>query len=366
VKKSNPTSYAPILFASGDVGGARSLLPVIKLCEKNGIPFKVLNHGFITTEVSGKIFFKENAFSTLAFSSSVKDTIPLTLARNAQKAGVPVLHLLDMWSNYRNRLEMDDLPLFKPEIYAVMDNFSAEQTIKSGIANLTVKVTGQPALASLSDAYNQYFTKDNQITSKFFNQNFQKKSHGFNPEKSLLLFVSEPVSNDQGESDRSPNFRGYTERTVLELFCKSLQHKAETLEIGILPHPRENISEITEIWNKYKGELKGKIIQKTNGRDAVFMADGISGMASILLYEAWLIGKPTLSIQPQLQASELRMIGNKRGVFFTDTNKNISTLISQWLSAVYKKEYSINPELTVHKSSSQNVLDLIIKLRGTT
>ena len=39
-----------VLFASGDVGGARALLPVMQVCEDKGLPFVLLAHGHLVQE----------------------------------------------------------------------------------------------------------------------------------------------------------------------------------------------------------------------------------------------------------------------------------------------------------------------------
>jgi hypothetical protein len=355
-----------VLFTSGDVGGARALLPVIRLCEQKKIPFAVFDHGYVSNEIQPswptveakeetnyELIFQQNKISLLVFTSSVKDTIPLALARNARKNGIPVLHVLDNWGGYRRRMEMDGHPPLIPDSYAVMDDFSAVQAVNAGIPASSITVTGQPALASLSEEYKSYTLK---------NKHSLKKACGFTLEKPLIVFVSEPAEQDQGASVSSSTYRGYTEKTVLRLLCKMIQPYADDFEIGILPHPRENQMGLSDVWNECKGRLKGHIIRPKNGRDAILMSDGVSGMVSILLYEAWLLGKPVISIQPELRFQELRMLEKKSSIFFVDSAEKIETLTHEWLAAVDKRKSAPCKELCLHESSPENVLKIIKKI----
>ena len=84
--------FMKVVFASGDVGGARALLPVMELCENKSVPFVMLEHGHIVSEApkrwekvsfgdeqdlaTVKSLFKRNNIGVLVFASSVKDAIP--------------------------------------------------------------------------------------------------------------------------------------------------------------------------------------------------------------------------------------------------------------------------------------------------
>ena len=358
-----------VLFASGDIGGARALLPVIALCARNSLPFAVLEHGHIITELPERwqrvslngeqdwtaveSFYKRNDIGLLVFASSVKDSTVLTLARRAKELNILVIHVLDGWTSYRRRMEMDGLPAFVPDVYAVMDDLALQGAVKDGIDESVLKITGQPALASLSNEYASWQKMD---TLK------ERERLGFDSNKTMITFVSEPVKQDQGASSASPQYRGYTEKIVLRLFCDVLQPYADEIEIGLLPHPRENVEELLNFWNACRGSLKGGLVYVNKGRESLFLADGVAGMASLLLYEAWLLGKPVISLQPGLKLAPLRMLERRNGVVFVDSREAISASVATWVSNIRPGMWSIpRPELQIHETAPDKILTLVEK-----
>lgn len=346
-----------ILFVAGDVGGARALLPVAAECERRHLSFAVLSHGHIADELPGHwpmvslppgfpgnpatAWFTGLDVTSLIFGSSVHDTLPLTLARQAKEMGIFLVHVLDNWSNYRRRLEHDGLPVLIPDRYTVMDRLAQEAAIADGVPDAVIRVTGQPALASLVEEC----------------AGLPRKHRRQGPVQ--LLFVSEPAEADQGSGPASANFRGYTEKTVLRLLCRSLQPYADQVILSILPHPRENRQTLVGLWEENRLNLDGMILAKTNGRQQVLAADGVIGMASILLYEAWLIGKPALSLQPGVLDQSLRMLAQRPGVCFIDTEEKIVGALAPWLEIVSKDGGRPQPDLARHQEAAVRILALL-------
>jgi len=344
-----------ILFAGGDVGGCRALLPVIHACKEKNLPFAVLAHGHMLKENapdwpmpappsdkdSLEDWLGSRGVTLILFASSVHDTLPLTLARAGQRAGLPVIHVLDNWSSYRNRLENDGLPPFMPDHYALMDEMALKAAMKEGLPENMLVITGQPALAGLADSAARHPAP---VPQKPFS----------------LLFVSEPAEADQGSDPGNPAFRGYTEKDVLRLLCAALQPWMDDLFLHLLPHPREERSGLAAVWEENRGGLKGRVLDQAtaHGREEVLKADGIMGMTSILLYEAWLLGKPVLSFQPGLRQQSLAQLASRPGVFFTDKKKELSPLLSLWLGTPFHKPPVPRKDLTRHSQAASRILDL--------
>lgn len=358
-----------VMFASGDIGGARALLPVMEFCERKSLPFVMLEHGHIISEAPkrwGRVslgdefdmtiaesLFKRNDIGVIVFASSVKDAIPLKLARWARELNISVIHVLDNWTGYRRRMEMDGLPAFTPDIYTAIDDFAFEEAIKEGIDESGLKITGQPALASLSREYR--FRKELDIRN-------ERTRLGIAPGKIFIVFVSEPVEHDQGASPSSPEFRGYTEKIVLRLFCEVLQPYSNTIEIGLLPHPREDVDSFLNHWNECCGSLKGSLLRLGNGRESLFCADAVAGMASILLYEAWLLGKSVISLQPGLRHKQLRMLQKRSDVIFNDSYEGITTSLESWVTAIQTDNWTaLRPEAQLHEKAPENIFRLVEK-----
>jgi hypothetical protein len=271
------------------------------------------------------------------FASSVKDAVALSLARDAEAQGIPTIHVIDSWTMYRDRMATDGRPPFIPTLYAVIDDLAAESAAAAGIPRAVLRITGQPAL---------------DLTGTHVAAGI---SHH---DKVRLLFVSEPAAADQGTSAASPTFRGYTEATVLPLFCRALQPLAGTLEVHLLPHPREKPGEVEAAWAAHKGNLQGAVMAQ-NALEGLGRFDGIAGMASLLLYQAWLLGRPVLSIQPGLRVDALRQIGQRQGVVLIDQAADATEKIYAWATGVAANQpLQPRPELALHARSAEHILTL--------
>jgi len=355
------------LFASGDVGGARAIIPIIGRCLEQGIGIVFTDNGQISKEAPNhwrkvspealgskallETFLQQNNIRVFIFASSLQDSMALSLARQIKQLQRPVIHILDNWTSYRSRMETDGLPVFSPDHYAVMDDMAYRAAIADGIDESTLMITGQPALANLAAEFARWETRmDRSILSH----------EGFDPDKRLIAFISEPVAHDQGSTPETPGYRGYTEKEVLRRFCDLLQPFAQDIQIAILPHPRENQDALAQLWQANKGELFGKVLNLTRGRYGVFMSDGVAGMGSVLLYEAWLLGKPVISIQPGLRLPSLQMLQHRQDVVFVDSDASLSELLTDWLGGIITGvKYNLRRELALHEKAPEILGNLI-------
>lgn len=366
-----------ILVGAGDVGGARAILPVLHYLKKTtDILIEIINHGYIGDHAPKswpRADLTENeievrktllaGFDAYIFGTSVHDTFALEVVHIAKELSVPVVCVLDNWMNYKRRLEMDGLPPLYPDVYAVMDDLAKKEAVEQGIPERILCITGHPGLSDLADQYDSYP----------FDDRFEiLKNFGFSQEKKLVVFISEPAEMDQGPDLTCPRYRGYTEKTVLKSLLKYLQIFSNGIQVGIVPHPREDVSALLQIWEEGKGELQGGILSFKTGREAMFIADGVCGMASILLYEALLIGKPVLSLQPDLRLQDASFL-KKKGVKAFITDKSIMrSEIQKWSESLFDyRPTSFHDDLFLHKNSPKLLGELIqtvahnyIRLRG--
>jgi len=283
----------------------------------------------------------------VVFASSVHDRTALRLACAAKKKGIPVIHVLDNWTNYRQRLEEDGIVVLQPDVYAVMDVLARDEAVQDGIPAELIRITGQPALAAL-----QALSENNSPGCS--RTGWLGKSGG--EDKARLVFVSEPVILDQGGRE-SPSFRGYTEEEVLSLFCAMLQPYASSVIVGVIPHPRENAALLRDHWEHYRGELAGEVWEGEGGRELVCRADGV---ASILLYEAWLLNKPVLSVQPGVRGHVLRALEKREGVFFVDDRRRLAITGAAWLRCLTPgRRPVVRPELACHSEASKTIARMI-------
>jgi hypothetical protein len=351
-----------ILVGAGDIGGARAIMPALAELQKESCRFSIIDHGYISEHANRdwpRITLPDSdsetkqrlqtGFAVYVFGTSVRDSYPLHIARLARQAGIPVVCVLDNWMNYKLRLQMDGLPPLFPDAYAVMDDLAREEAIKDGIPAPILRVTGQATLAGLGD-----------LSTHDQRERILDASELSKEGKKLIVFISEPVEQDQGAA------RGYTEKSVLQLLAGNLQSFADEVQIGIVPHPRQDAAGLLETWQTCQGKLAGAILKTTSGREAVLIADGVCGMASLLLYEAFLLGKPLLSLQPNLRLPDLFFLKKKGVSFFVTDERMADSEIKRWVQTVISSQASgaVHPELALHRNAPQRLARLICEVGG--
>lgn len=354
-----------MIFAAADPGGSRSLLPVLNEIENMGEKCIVLQHGFLARELpaSSKALLcpAENITRYLSknsvyiFGSSATDSLPLSLARQARQRHVPTLHVLDNWSSYHARLCTDGLEMHIPDVYTVLDTVSMRNAISEGVPKSCLVITGRPGLTE-PDEYTKKLTgvPDPDLAQKYkLPQN-----------KLCLAFIDEPatpVSGTSGLPDTQPSFTG---QTVLPCFLSALTPYAEEIYMIILAHPRQNKEEVVQSWESVRGNLTGEVLALPTGREILRMVSGIAGMASILLYESWLAGLPTLSMQPNCRLESTRRFATLEKIFYTDQQDKIPKFVQQWLKQSRQKKMPVaRPELKLHQEAPRKIAELALKLK---
>ena len=133
--------------------------------------------------------------------------------------------------------------------------------------------------------------------------------------------------------------------------------------IILVPHPRQDLKKLKKQWNMSGGSQYGSVCDNRRGRDLLPFVDGVIGMASTLLYEAWLLGKIVISIQPGLIVDSLRTLSHKKGIVFIDQYESAEEEICNWLfnlSSLPKQYNQIQDELKLHLSAAKNVADNVV------
>ena len=360
-----------ILFTANEVGSVRAIYPIMQLCNETNIKFSYTKIGFFgsidcnawnvfplhgskgCSGIKEQLIKKE--ITVVIFSVNMVDTLPLKIAREANNLGIPTIHVIDSWNGYLSRMKMDHKCVFFPNYYVVPDEFAKVDAIREGIPSDIIMICGQPAF---EDSLKNY--KLNMLDSK---KNLLI-SNGLTLSGKLILFVSEPVRMDFGASiEDNKYYKGYTEFDVIPMVKNELS-KYSNIETCVLPHPRESEEQLSKLWSEDDNYKHFKIISSIRGRKLLPFVDGVVGMASTLLYEAWLMNIPVLSIQPGLIEDNLKMLKMRDGVTFIDKKNNSDKIINTWL-----KEVSLNSEdsfrlniiknrCSKHMNSSISILNL--------
>lgn len=354
-----------ILFAAGDPGGANALRPVIAAVSGQGAcPWVLASGAFAGPQsfpdsvrlveppalgIDLGSYLSRMGITHLCFATSLKDVLPLRLARAAAEMGCTVVTVLDNWVNYQERISMDGQSPLIPDIYAVMDELAYTEAVADGIPPSCLRVTGHPNLGSLAT--------DWAAADDTWRQDF-RRSLGLGVDgRELLAFVNEPVAHDQGTGPDHPGWRGYTEHTVLASLGQSLRALQTLADVMIIPHPRDDRVALAQIWADHGAGQPGRVVDIT-GRQGVLAADRVVGMASIMLYEAWLVGRPTLSLQPGLVRDDLLSIAMRPGIVLARTKDQVLPQVERWLTL---PQVGPLPDLARHSHAARQVADALME-----
>ena len=353
-----------ICCAAGDPGGSRAVLASMLELERRGIACAVPEHGFLGREMPEhlrhRLFPEEEAVSrlpackALLFGSSSTDIFPLLLARQARACRIPVVHVLDNWGGYVERLRMDGHdPLF-PDCYAVMDESAAQEALEEGVPSSTLRVTGHPGLAACAEDLRHIAGQD---------QKEQARRFGLPEDKHIVAFVNEPFSAVLGADVTAPGHPGFTEDVVLAAFARALAPHAGDAYVLVLPHPKDSVASVSALWHSVRGTVSGEVLRLPFGRDAFGVIRAVAGMASLALYEAWLSGLPMLAIQPECRLSSLRRIGLLAGAHYARTWEEIVPACEAWFAQSAQTHWRApRPELDVHAAAPAAVADAVLSL----
>jgi hypothetical protein len=212
----------------------------------------------------------------------------------SRREGALSLAVLDFWSNYRVRFSDENGNLaFVPDKIAVMDERARREMIQEGFKEDSLVITGQPALEDLEKWRDRFTTRRREGI---------RKKLGLKQEDVMVLFASQPLAGSGPAEDQDPNYRGYTEKTVLPLLDTALKRIRENLQQRILLviqlHPREDPAKFKDL--KLDG-VEWKMSVPEEPYDLALSADLVSGMNSIFLMEAASLGCLTVSLQPGLR-----------------------------------------------------------------
>ncbi len=355
-----------MIFAAGDPGGSRVLLPILRDLEERGQQCVVLDHGFLARELPASskavLCAQEDIAKHLSgncvylFGSSTTDPVPLSFARLAQERHIPTVHVLDNWGGYRSRLCTDGQKMHVPDIYTALDEPSRQEAIAEGVPESCLMITGHPGLADAAQELKNLTGSIDPVLAK---------NHGLPTDKLCLGFINEPFSSVFGADCTADGHPGFTEQTVLPDFLSALAPFAEELYLIILAHPKQSQEKVAALWETFRGNLTGKVLALTNGRDILRMVSGVAGMASILLYKSWLAGRPTLSMQSGHRSKTASRYAGLDGLIYTDQQGKIAKCVETWLAWARKQEVpAAQPELELHGEALRKITELAFHLMG--
>ena len=297
-----------LLFFSCEPGGAEVLIPVIELLRENrNYETVVLGYSHALERFSKKdVSFIEinsiekndfeliNRFSPhFIFSSAAsmpsKDMSEKFLWQNAKRMGIPTLAFLDQWQNYALRFSGDSQEerlKYLPDYINCINSIAKNEMIREGFSSDILVTLGHPYLTGLGSEYNS------------INRDDIRKELSISDGQEVILFVSEAIYEHYG------NRRGYNQYEVIEGFLRNMAEEYADAAILLKLHPKDEIQNYIYLQRQYE-ELDFRILANEFSPVTCLRAsDRVYGMTSLMLIEAYILGKQVVSLQPNLRVED--------------------------------------------------------------
>lgn len=299
------------------MGGLRGLLPVlenttdwqVKWYGREPVLRYLRDRGFPARHLSDlRIHHADEAVlltDTINLSRTDDGLLCREAWREAASAGVPSVAFVDSWWGYRERFAVagEDLRnVFMPDVVAVVDQIAYGDMAELGFPREKVRILGSPWLASLSKESNPTDMDRKETLSRY----------GIDGDEVVLAFVSQPLSRILNDRESW----GFTERDVIPALlraCESLPGGIrERLRLLVLAHPEEEKQELAYLVEKTRPCFRTDVRKEADPLALLRASDAVTGIFSILLVEAALVGLPVLSIQPNLRREDM-LVTNRTG-----------------------------------------------------
>uniref|UniRef100_A0A4Y8Q4J8 Uncharacterized protein n=2 Tax=Paenibacillus athensensis TaxID=1967502 RepID=A0A4Y8Q4J8_9BACL len=268
-------------FLAHDPGGADVVLPAADWFKQHGLPAVVycvgpaalLHKQFAAKEAevirSLEATVLAGESSLIVTGTSWNSDFEIQCLNYCNQHGVPTATILDYWTNYKLRCTDTGGSEVFPQYYIVMDELASQEAISDGVPGNIIRILGHPGL-------------DRFVKAKPVNR--QRRGS----ESKKALFLSQPLSQLYGTS------LGYNEESVIPDLLKLFQ-----LYLGwdlfIKFHPKDK-PQLRSDYRRYA--VNGDLTEWLSEVDLVI------GMNSIGLLHAYLLNKPVISYQPNLQKED--------------------------------------------------------------
>lgn len=351
------------LLCATDAGGIKNILPILHFIQQKKM------RSLLVTDLRYQTWIPTSEYVDIIYVNEMKspldelqkfswsqvnklicgvtryESIDRQLFNIAHTHQVKSVAILDEWYYYRSRFtDTQHQIAYLPDYIACPNQKAKSEAIQEDIPEQLCIVTGNPALTA-------------------FYHDFQKRKTHFQKPKLLLqyidyqiiTFISEEFRADYGgEGQQLGEYQGYDEISVLEDLIDILKLKNQKIVLVEKLHPSSNYSErnlsITE-------NLQLITTKNTDLLQLLHFSDLVIGMRSIALLQSIMIGKQTISYQPNLKfnnlctAVKLNLIPS-----FTDKNK-----LQAWLNQIESNTFQ-TPQIDQFDFIRSDVVENIMNL----
>ncbi|NHN33882.1 hypothetical protein [Paenibacillus agricola] len=289
-KEASSLNMRHILFLAHDPGGCDVTRPVFNRLKEQDKPANyfcvgpaaVLLQEYAITEIDLFQYLSQQLelgnIAVLVTGTSWGTDAELRAIRLCQSYNVSTISILDYWSNYSMRLMDQSNDRITPDFYIVMDELAKQEAIKDGVSDSIIRVLGHPGL----DVY--------------IHNDHEQKNEIYGVVNANILFLSQPLSLLYNDA------LGYTEYSVLESLINAANEA--DMKIHVKFHPKDDLS----FKEKYQLlAVEGDLLHLVPKYELII------GMSSMALLHAVLMGKTTVSYQPNLRKADMS-ITNKLGL----------------------------------------------------
>lgn len=348
-----------ILLFSCEPGGAEALTPVVRLLAATPHYSVILTgygeglkrfslRGLPVTQIQPiriepknlVTLYQPDLVITSATSLPERDMSEKNLWINARTAGVPSIAFLDQWQNYAVRFSgvtPEERLRYLPDVINCIDELGQTEMLQEGFPKDRLYPLGHPYLASLKEEASRI---DREEIARKFGPTAQK----------IHLFVSEAIKEYYGQQ------RGYDQYDALKIVLEYLEKTDPKSRLLIKLHPKDQLDSYTQLLEG--SGLDVRIVRnELTPMECIILADKVYGMSSIMLIEALILGRPVVSIQPNLQGVDPFVLTRMGVIPRIDCLENLSHLAAQnshtnWNVFFNEKDFLSLTEKVIHAKNA--------------
>ncbi|MFC1883614.1 hypothetical protein ACFL2O_02480 [Thermodesulfobacteriota bacterium] len=301
-----------VLFYAEDPGAANYIVHLPEACNIKGISSVTIAHGKATEFfLKQDVVFKpaENFLSVddiigayspnliVIGTSENPESIGLSLVKVARQKNIPTVGVIDSPANagYRFRGITNDPLASAPDWLIVPDEWTKNTFELTGFPSRKIAVCGHPQYDFVQDQLEKLENEGKEnIRSRLF--------PGVPKDKIVALFAAEisdglnPKQFIKSEEYTLFGNSGSNKRTniVLEEFLDALTLIDERPYLILRLHPKNELDEFSDYIDSFDFISKNEPVM-----EVIYSVDCVIGMTTMLLQEAAIMGKQTLSIVPR-------------------------------------------------------------------
>jgi hypothetical protein len=307
----HPSNSNSILIYVEDPGSANYVAQFPERFTQNGWPTVLLAGGYAqeyidrnkcyfeaaeSTATAREILQSRNPRMLLVGTSENPDSLGLGLIQEARSIGIETIGVIDAFSNaaYRFRGNTDNALAYAPDWLIVTDSWTREAYINLGFPNEKIVVCGHPHYDYVLHVVDLLSLKNRfEMRKRLF--------PGLRNGQKVVVFLTEvstglnPAQYRYSEDYTLHGSGKHDDRTkiCMEEVLEGIKYLDSKPYLVLRLHPKDSMLEYSQFVHEFD-----LISQGGSPLELVYCADLVVGMTTMLLVEAALMKRPTLSLLP--------------------------------------------------------------------